>query len=89
LEDFEDVHEKPDEMIKPVLDQRYDIADVPLLAAETRKQIIAEVSRYIRNQNFSIGIKKVYERCAICGFRYDYLLDAAHFVPVLRPSIVY
>jgi predicted restriction endonuclease len=82
LEDFEDVHEKPDEMIKPVLDQRYDIADVPLLAAETRKQIIAAVSRYIRNQNFSIGIKKVYERCAICGFRYDYLLDAAHIVPV-------
>lgn len=25
---------------------------------------------------------KVYQRCAICGFQYDYVLDAAHIVPV-------
>lgn len=54
----------------------------PQLEAEERKQRFIETAHYVRNRQFRRGILSVYERCAICGFQYDYVLDAAHIVPV-------
>ena len=55
---------------------------LPQLEAEERRSVIRETLNYVRNRAFALGIKAVYERCAICGFQYDYVLDAAHIVPV-------
>ncbi len=64
--------------IKPVYDVGY-LPDLPILE---RKRDITEIGKYIRNHLFAKSIRSVYERCAICGFQYDYILDAAHIVPV-------
>ncbi len=68
--------------VKRVIDETATLENLPQLAAKERKQIVSEVVRYVRDRNFSKGIKEIYERCAICGFQYDYVLDAAHIVPV-------
>ena len=56
--------------------------NVPQLVPEERRQVVREVVNFVRKDSFVRGIKAVYERCAICGFQYDYVLDAAHIVPV-------
>lgn len=56
--------------------------EAPHLEAKQRRQVMIETARYIREKNFEEGIKRVYDRCAICGFQYDYILDAAHIIPV-------
>jgi len=55
---------------------------LPTLEPEERQQTTTEIMRYLRNQAFRQGIIQAYKRCAICGFQYDYVLDAAHIVPV-------
>ena len=55
---------------------------MPTLEPEERQQTTTEIIRYLRNQAFRRGVIQAYQRCAICGFQYDYVLDAAHIVPV-------
>lgn len=55
---------------------------VPELHATERRRVIREVSQALRDARFSRAIRDVYERCAICGFQYDDVLDAAHIIPV-------
>jgi len=62
--------------------QAVETSQLPLLEARERERAVVEVVRYLRDEAFSRGIKKVYQHCAICGFQYDYVLDAAHIVPV-------
>lgn len=57
-------------------------SDLPDLPVSDRRRSVAEVGHYVRSHLFDKAIKSVYERCAICGFQYDYVLDAAHIVPV-------
>lgn len=54
----------------------------PALAAKERTQRTQEITQYVRSYRFTQGIKLIYVRCAICGFQYDDVLDAAHIVPV-------
>ncbi len=78
----EAIEESTSPIVRRVFDTRVDPDQLPLLVAEERKRAVAEVERYIRDHRFSQAIKSVYDRCAICGFQYDYVLDAAHIVPV-------
>lgn len=55
---------------------------LPTLEPEERQRTTTEIMRYLRNRAFRQGIIQAYRRCAICGFQYDYVLDAAHIVPV-------
>jgi len=52
------------------------------LIPQDRDRIVREVGRYLRDRKFEESIKSVYEQCAICDFQYDYIIDAAHIVPV-------
>ncbi|MBN2303593.1 MAG: HNH endonuclease [Anaerolineae bacterium] len=76
----------PDETLPPAVRRAFvpilDTDELPVLDVEEREQRVAETTRYIRNHQFRRGILSVYQRCAICGFQYDYILDAAHIVPV-------
>ncbi len=62
--------------------QTPDLDRLPRLTPADRKRRVAEVERFIRDRRFANGIRQIYERCAICGFQYDDVLDAAHIVPV-------
>ncbi len=55
---------------------------LPVLEETERKQNVVKVARYVRNRNFTRAIREIYERCAICGFQYNEVLDAAHIIPV-------
>lgn len=68
--------------VREVFSRSLHIGDAPHLEAKQRRQVMVETARYIREKNFEQGIKRVYDRCAICGFQYDYILDAAHIIPV-------
>lgn len=74
--------EEPPLIVKQAIEQDVDPVTLPELVAEERRYAVQEVGRYIRNHKFAVGIKLAYDRCAICGFQYDYVLDAAHIVPV-------
>ncbi len=54
------------------------------LISQERIRIVQEVGRYIRDRKFEEAIKSVYDRCAICNFQYDYIIDAAHIIPVAK-----
>ncbi len=69
-------------VVRRAFDPKADLSRLPLLLAEERRRAVTEVEHYIRNRQFSEAIKRVYDRCAICGFQYDYVLEAAHIVPV-------
>lgn len=56
--------------------------DLPILEPTERKRVMKEVSTLIRDSRFSTAIKSIYSQCATCGFQYDYVLDAAHIIPV-------
>ncbi|MEB2288745.1 MAG: HNH endonuclease [Anaerolineae bacterium] len=55
---------------------------MPGLRDTERRQRTESLMRYVRNQGFREGIVRAYRRCAICGFQYDYILEAAHIIPV-------
>ncbi len=55
---------------------------MPELNVTERRQRLVKAAQYIRSSNFRMGIIAAYGRCATCGFQYDYILDAAHIVPV-------
>ncbi len=55
---------------------------LPQLTPQERKRVVREIGRYIRDRRFEEAIKRVYERCAICDFQYDDIIDAAHIVSV-------
>ncbi|GAB4416331.1 MAG: hypothetical protein Kow00106_11900 [Anaerolineae bacterium] len=55
---------------------------LPVLREGERRQRPGMLVRYVRDWKFRDGIIKVYKRCAICGFQYDYVLEAAHIIPV-------
>lgn len=69
-------------IVKAVLNQSVELQEPPELTATERKYALRTTARAIRSQRFKGGIMKVYDRCAICDFQYDYILDAAHIVPV-------
>ena len=69
-------------IVTRVLDSTLDPATLPQLLVTERKRVIAETVRYIRNYLFTQAIKRIYTNCAICGYQYDFNLDAAHIVPV-------
>ena len=58
------------------------LRSAPELSVQKRRKSATEIVRFIRNHNFAKGIREVYDCCAICGFQYDYIMDAAHIVPV-------
>jgi uncharacterized protein with PIN domain len=65
-----------------VLTQRGITGNPPHLEAGDRQIVMREISQFVRSRQFAQGIRMVYERCAICGFQYDEVLDAAHIIPV-------
>ncbi|MEP7293587.1 MAG: HNH endonuclease [Chloroflexota bacterium] len=69
-------------IVKNVLDQSVESKEPPELVAQKRKIALRMTARAIRSQRFKDGIMQIYDRCAICDFQYDYILDAAHIVPV-------
>lgn len=81
---IEDMRQEAPLTIQSAFEQVESTQPPPLLVAEERKQRTQEITRYIRNYKFTEGIKRIYERCAICGFQYDEVLDAAHIVPVVE-----
>ncbi len=77
------------EAIKPAVSSQAKTAltddesvDPPELIQEERQVVFQEIARKVRSTSFTKGIRAIYERCAICGFQYDYVLDAAHIIPV-------
>lgn len=68
--------------IRRAMRQDFDTSEIPVLEPDIRRRRVTETSYLIRDHNFRRGILQVYDCCAICGFQYDYILDAAHIVPV-------
>jgi predicted restriction endonuclease len=68
--------------VQQILKQAVKPENLPELVPRERRQMITEIARYIRNFRFAQAIRAVYDRCAICGFQYDEILDAAHIIPV-------
>jgi 5-methylcytosine-specific restriction endonuclease McrA len=74
--------EAPSPVIRQAFSRILDASQLPVLETQERKRRVSEVARFVRSREFKRAIESVYERCAICGFQYDYVLDAAHIVPV-------
>lgn len=58
----------------------------PDLEPRERQRVVSTVTRITRNAQFSTGIRRVYDHCAICGFQYGDVLEAAHIVPASDPT---
>lgn len=69
-------------VVREVLTPLEEITTLPTLTPQEREQRIVQTAQFIREHNFRRGIAQLYQRCAICGFQYDYILDAAHVIPV-------
>lgn len=68
--------------VRRIVAPTVDLENLPELKGEDRKRAVREISTLIRDRRFSSIIKALYSHCATCGFQYDYILDAAHIVPV-------
>lgn len=68
--------------VKRALKPPLSLEDLPELQPREREQAVSQVTRLIRDYNFTRAIKAIYNRCAICDFQHDYLLDVAHIVSV-------
>jgi len=75
-------HGNSSRSVRQILDPTLNPDQLPELMPAERKKAIAELERYVRDHRFSEAIRSVYDRCAICGFQYDFILDAAHIIPV-------
>lgn len=78
LSNMEDMPPEVKQVFHPI-SEKVTLPDLPI---KDRKFAVISTGRFIRESRFALAIKRVYERCAICGFQYDDILDAAHIVPV-------
>lgn len=98
---FEDLHTVPETSLaeEASVDMRPEVRAVllpveevkpeaapPELEPRDRQRLVGTVTRLSRNAKFSAAIRGVYDRCAICGFQYGDMIEAAHIVPVSDPT---